>query len=54
MKIISCRRTVVALTSIIALFILGMTKTIDPCSHIVAIVVAIAGANSMQGIMEKK
>ena len=54
MKILQCRRTVVALTGLLFLLVLGLTKTIEVSSHIVAIVVAIAGANAAQGIMEKK
>ena len=54
MKILQCRRTVVALTGLLFLLILGLTKTADISSHIVAIVVAVAAANASQGILEKK
>lgn len=54
MKILTCRRTVVALTGLLFLLVLGLTKTVEVASHIVAIVVAIAGANAAQGILEKK
>jgi hypothetical protein len=53
-KILNCRRTVTALVGLTFLLILGLTKTSDVASHIVAIVVAIAGANAAQGVLEKK
>lgn len=54
LKVLNCRRTFIAFWGMTGLIVLGMTRTIDPCSHIVAIVVAIAGANAAQAVMEKK
>lgn len=52
-KLLNCRRSTLALISITMLFILGL-KGEDVGGHIVGVVLAIAGANATQSIMERK
>lgn len=53
-RISNCRRSVIALVSLGLLFSLGIHNGSEVAPHIVAVVVAVCGANSMQAILEKK
>ena len=50
----TCRRTFIGLTGLILLFILDLMKDEQTGGYMVAVVVAIAGANSMQAALAGK
>lgn len=53
-KILSCRRSVIALFGIACLTVLGYTKGIDVSLAIAGIVASVAGANSYEGAAQAK
>lgn len=53
-KILNCRRSMIALFSILCLTVLGVVQGIDVSFAIAGIVASIAGANSYQGAAERK
>lgn len=48
-KVLNCRRSTLALTALGLLFILALVNKADVGAHMVAIVVAVAGANAWEG-----
>lgn len=48
-RLISCRRTFVAVLAIVCLTTLGLTKSTDVSMAIASIAAALAGANAYQG-----
>lgn len=53
-KVLNCRRSTLALIAMGMLFVLGLVNKVDVGGHIVGVVLAIAGANATQAIMERK
>lgn len=52
-RILTCRRTFLALVAMVMLFVLGYINEEHVAAHIVAIVLGIAGANAAQGVLTK-
>lgn len=52
-KIFTCRRTVVALFSVVCLTFLGYTKAVDVAASIAAIAMGLSAANSFEGSKKK-
>jgi uncharacterized membrane protein YeaQ/YmgE (transglycosylase-associated protein family) len=50
-KLLTCRRTFLAFTGILALLVLALVHNEQVSAHIVTIILGIAGANAAQGVL---
>lgn len=53
-RILNSRRTVIALTAIGCLTVLGLAKEMDVAASIASVAIAVAGSNAFQNALRKR